>query len=59
MISLCGSCIHSDTCTGDNDDYADEPGGLCVHYRRKKPDPCKECQEFDCWGCTQTKEKEE
>lgn len=38
MICLCGSCIHSGTCTGDNDDYADEQGGLCVHYRRKQTD---------------------
>ena len=42
MICLCGSCIHSDTCNGDNDDYADEPGGLCVHYRRRKTEDKEE-----------------
>ena len=42
MISLCGSCVHSDTCTCDNDDYADEPGGLCVHYRRRNAEDKEE-----------------
>ena len=46
MICLCGSCIHSDTCNGDNDDYADEHGGLCVHYRRRKTEN-KEKKEND------------
>lgn len=34
MICMCGSCIHAETCYGDNDDYS-EDGGLCVHYRNR------------------------
>ena len=45
MINLCGTCVHSGHCYGDNDDYS-EDGGLCVHYRRKQPEePKKEGDE--------------
>ena len=33
MICMCRTCIHYQSCSGENDDYADEEGGLCVHYR--------------------------
>lgn len=34
MISMCDTCIHSGSCYGQNDDYADE-GGLCDHFRHR------------------------
>ena len=46
MINLCGTCVHSGHCYGDNDDYSDEPNSVCTHYRRKQPEePKKEGDE--------------
>lgn len=42
------------------DNYADfkTVENLCRKLiGHEKPGPCKECQAFDCWGYTQTKER--